>query len=340
MSGARGAKSRHQRRTSVRRPQDLTRWVTTVFGVGLVGLAVVSWATLSPWLSEPEEERAEIEERWAQLQERVAPKLPAGEPQGLVEAMESLEESSVTAVALEIDSTLDEPAERALERLVAWHRQGGGVGVGACVDRRLEAFNLMALGKIGLRAAEGPEDPRFRASLEVARHLRDRGSMIGSLVGTALFRLALERVEAEGWELPRVLVVERPRTEEVLATITKDVICWESSLDASSEIMKNPEWLASGRLERLSAALTFAPERERLYLRAELGRRLADAFASPTPAQMSQALSPPPREDDAPSLLVRGSMDLSAEVELLRAAVTSYDEQLLRVMERRSVGDR
>jgi len=312
----------------------MTRWVTRVFGVGLVGLAAVSWATLSPWCSEPEEERAQIEERWAQLQERVAPRLPAGEPQTLIEAVESLNESSVKVATLETDSTLDEPAQRALEQLVAWHRQGGGVGAGACLDRRLKGFTLLGLGKIALKTAEGPEDPRFQASLEVARYLRDRSGTIGSLVGTALFRLALERVEAEGWELARVLLDERPRTEEMLPTITKGLICWESTLDPSSEYMANPEWLARDDLERLIAAVAFDPERERLYLRAELGRRLADGFASRTPAQRSQALTTPPREDDAPSLLVRESADLSVDFKLLRTDVLRYDEQLLRVMER------
>jgi len=314
--------------------------VTAIFSVGLMALSAAFCATMEPWISGPDESRAEIDERWSQLRERVAPQSPAGDPRPLIKAVAVLAESSVyprRGIVRDLDPgiELDESARQAIDLLVGWDRRGGGVGTGPCLDPRLSSFALLGLARVALSVAESPADPRFVASVRLARSLRDRGGSISWLVSGSTLVSALERVEAEGWEVPAVLYEARPLATEVPVNLARGVVCWEGELPGSLTASTSPEHLGQSPLEDFVARTAFDMERERLFLRAEYGRRLMLAVASDGREQVLEAVRSPPRDQEVPSLVIRSLFDnLPRIAEMAYDSVERYDDTLRRVAQR------
>ncbi len=315
--------------TKARRKGRL-RGIQCLYSAGLVALLVAAGQTLAPWIAGPDEDLAEIDARWAELEAIAAPQIDGAEASLLFPALDELRSSSLERTPLTADTRLDPPAHRAVEHLVEWKLQGGGIGEGLCADMNLRGIAVHRLGLLALHEAEGVDDPRFTAAVQLGLQLRDRGGIIKALMGQALLLRALESVRERGWELPEVLVRERPTHAHLRSILARDAVCspihWASAIE---EGHVDPAHLADTPLEKAIAAVAFDQEREILYLRSVVGERMLKALATGAPAQNYSKFIPP-REARVPSLLVRETESYRGALGHPERAFAKYNEELLR----------
>lgn len=307
------------------------RSIRCLYTLGIFVLAGAIGSTFSPWTAAPEEDAAQIDARWGQLEAIAAPQLPAGDSTLLAAAIATFEGSSLADTSPEPGDELDPAAELALEELVAWSRSGGGVGAGICSDPNLGSFSIVPLARAALHAARSPDDPRFTAIVELGLMLRDRGSMLSALVGQSFLHRALTKVDEEGWELPEVFYRERPTEAHIRSILARDVVCTATHVDEGLRSgLIEPAHLAEGDLEEAVATVAFDRERELSFFRAALGERTLRALETKNPA-VAMELFTPPREEEVKSLLVR---DISAHVDVYKhpgLSFARYNALLLKV---------
>ncbi|MEZ4385306.1 MAG: hypothetical protein R3A79_28525 [Nannocystaceae bacterium] len=325
---------KHPRRSSTKtRPRGgaprALRRLRQVYGLGVVLLLGATALTLAPWLTGPDEPTATIDARWRQVEAIAAPRIPGGDAALLREALAAFEGSTWEPASDGPAAALDPAARRAVDLLVAWERHGGGVGTGACVEDDLPRFRVLDLGRAALALAEGPRDPRLRAVLRLGQQLRARDGVLGGLIGQSLALETLERIDREGWSRPPQLRQMAPTQAELPEILARDAVCFAGWATRGLERgALDPEAFAYGPLEHHVARYSFNPTRERLHLRAETSRRLLHALAADTPEEFRARVEPPPRDDRAPSLLVRATADLAARSRSLCEGAARYQTTL------------
>lgn len=302
-----------------------------LYTLGIFALAGAIGATFAPWMTAPEEDTAQIDARWGQLEAIAAPQLPAGDTALLVDAIATFEGSALADVSPEPGDELDPPAHRAIEELVEWSRGGGGVGAGICADPNLRSFDVIPLARAALHGARSPDDPSFTAIIELGLMLRDRGSLVKALVGQSLLHRALTKVDEEGWELPDVLYRERPTEAHIRSILARYFVCTETYTDEGLRSgMVEPAHLAEGDLEKAVATVVFDRERELSFFRAAFGERVLRALETDHPAVAMQLFTPP-REEEVMSLLVREYSAHLGALKQPRQAFARYNDLLLKV---------
>ncbi|MCB9569641.1 MAG: hypothetical protein H6710_20900 [Myxococcales bacterium] len=308
-----------------------------VLGIALV----IGYVVVSPWVALPEEAPEVIEARWAEVSAWAAPHpSSAGSIDHLAAALAELQRSS-TAEALERgasplgDDDLDEPLRRALAELVTWQREGGGLGPHPCVvepgqEETFPIIGALRLGEVAIRRAEGPEDPRLVAALDLAAALRDRGGLLFGLIGATLADTARERAEASGWAPAGALRERAPTRDEIFPLVAREALC---SVLLVENAASSPELLeAQGSGWRRLIQERVGIERELAMLKWYQGKRLHAAHAvADDPNALADALAAPTEEELPPSLLLRALLvDTSPRIRDYGEKVAAYEAFLRR----------
>lgn len=312
-----------------------------VLVVAIVGLVALVWRAW-PWLIEPPESPAVIDARWAEAQSLAsASPESAGSDAGLVTALGHLQASALDtsgpwdrarpAEGLELDAE----ALRALESLVAWAEQGGGLGGDPCVfgpsdaEPRLQVVSLSRLARLAIRAGRGPDDPLLVAALRLGAHLRQRGTLIAGVVGFSVADDALEVARARGDAVKDAYIAHAPLREEVLPIFAREAVCavrmaeqvFPGGAPTTSEAVKQ------GRLARWLTGRS-GPGRELAMVRWYFGARLARAAEAPRDLDaVRAALAVEPDEELPGSLLIHAmAFDHGGSLERMAATISAYEE--------------
>ncbi len=251
---------------------------------GAITFRIFAW----PSIAFPDTDPAVLEARWTEVERRatVFGKAAAASPQLAAAAAAIAEWPDVdTELARSRDRKPLDPAwlhpaaRRAVEALEQWAAEGGDVN-DTCMDARPSAFELFRVGNLGLRSTEAPDDPRFAAALRLAAALRQRGSLIGGLVGFQLAGDALKIARARGWDADELLAAHRPTREEIRALVARESVCTYQGIDrifnkdCHQRGASDSPWFYPLTIERWC-------ERERQVFKDHWGRvhEAADAFA-------------------------------------------------------------
>lgn len=204
--------------------------------VGAITFRIFAW----PSIAFPDTAPAVLEARWTELERRAAVfgQAAAASPQ-LVAAAAAIDEwpDADKELARSRDREPIDPAwlhpaaRRAVEALEQWAAEGGDVNDTCMEDARPSAFALFRIGNLGLRSTEAADDPRFAAALRLAAALRQRGSLIGGLVGFQLAGDALKIARARGWHADELLAAHRPTPGEIRALVARESVCTYQSID-------------------------------------------------------------------------------------------------------------
>lgn len=264
--------------------------------VVLAGVGAAVW--IYPHIAMPSEPEAIIAERWARVGEWAAPAPGFDGPRDrLSQAIESLERSELRRYsprdrAITDDADLDADARAALDHLVAWAAEGGGLGDARCVGglapQALPGLPLMTLAELAVRSADGPDAPRVGAALRLGAALRGRGDALLGVVGFRIAERAQEVARERTWPIGQAFVEHRPRREQVFPIVARESLCSATAVEAMVREGEPPS-VGEGPLGLVTM------DRELAVLRWYEGRRLA--AAEPHRGDLSallRALAEPP----------------------------------------------
>ena len=238
-----------------------------LLAVLLVAGSTAGFLWIRPWVAGPPVELAEIDATWAQVVTWGAPGAESGgDPALLLRAITALAPvRDVVDAALapegEPGRLQPEPAAltRALELLVDWSEQGGGMGADPCLagmPASVSILDYLSLARAACAFSAGPDDPRLVAGLRLGEQLRDRGGLVHFSVGMSVATSTLELAEERGLP-PEALRPSRPTTEAVFPALAREATCFyqeaeralSSGSGAPSPQMSLPARLATEKRE-------------------------------------------------------------------------------------------
>jgi len=311
----------------------------------VLGVAVVlSYLTLGPWVSLPEDPPEVIEARWAKVvvwaeatpdsvgtpgaRQRLSAALL---PLSRSEALNSQEENT-TPLA---DADLDDEARSALEAFVRWSDAGGGLGDDPCIhdeslsgreaaadDPLIQPIALHRLAELAIRRSTSPDDPHLRAALELGAALRGRGPAIYGMIGGSIADKARAFAIARGWSPNPLLRDTRPSNDAIFGILARESFCQMRLLERA---IARDEDFATDDNDGWRALVGI--DRELQMLRWYLGKRLVAAHdVADDPAALLDALAPPDPDELPSSLLLQTVMvDQSGHFSRYSEQVESYD---------------
>lgn len=315
----------------------------------VLGITVVlSYLTLGPWVSLPEDPPEVIEARWAKVvgwaegsPESVGTPGARARLSAALEAFASSEvlnsQTDDTAPIAEVD--LDDDARVALAAFLRWSDAGGGLGDDPCIrddslsgpeasaeDRWIQPIALYRLAELAIRRSTAADDPHLRAALELGAALRGRGPLIYGVIGGSIADKARAFAVARGWSPSPAFRDLRPTQSAIFGIMARESFCQVRLLeraiarDEDFAIDKESGW-------RGLVQDHVGIEREMQMLRWYLGKRMADAHAaSDDRAALLSALAPPEPDDLPSSLLLQTVMiDMSGHCSRYSEQVDSYD---------------
>jgi len=275
-------------RDSVALMSRRTRIALVVVAALVVGLGLWLWRRVWPWVAEPDASPAEIEARWAAVEEVAGRygEAPATSPrlQAASAAWNALDRDSVPAddrrgAAVDPDA-LDPAVRGVIDELVAWAEEEGDVA-DTCVvgPARLDVVALSRIGRLALRSAVAPDDLPFTAALRLATALRQRGPLLAGVIGFDLADRALAVARARGWDVRDALAGQRPTEDELRALVARESVCSYRTISSVFADGCGAGELAPPWYYPFSAARWC--ERERLVFMDFHGRLHARALAEP-----------------------------------------------------------
>jgi hypothetical protein len=292
--------------------------------IGTLALLTAIWVAFSlyAWIAPPDEELAVIERRWAEVEALARPDERSGRPRAaLDEALHAFDESDPAAMIsedlntvsrIELDA-LTTSNRAALEALLRWHDEGGGLGAERCINAPLgptsvppvepfKVFPAINLARLALRVSVASDDAPAVAAMQLGALLRARGTAIHGAVGFAIAASTRDWAHRRGYDPSTLLALNRPSAMEIISIFAREAVC---TYEQATVLRADHEGLGT-IADRPALSGVFDVERELLMVRWVLGRdvtRIAEAASrAPPDAVLSAIERALPDERDAGDL--------------------------------------
>lgn len=289
----------------------------------IAGAAATAW--IYPHLAWPDEPDEVIAARWAQVDAWAAPAPGFEAPTAhLRRALDRLQASELRGYTgkepLAGPAALDDAAREALAELIAWSDAGGGLGGERCVaglqDPTFPAVRALALARVALHGADGPDAPQVGAALRLGDALRARGGLLLGLIGFAIADEARATALRLTWPKSQVFAAHRPRRDQVFPLLAREAYCQATEIEALSG--------QEGALDPGGArSALVSMERELAVLRWYEGQRLvALARVRGDLGALARTLAEPPLP---PKSLLIPTLTTAPDISDLEAEIAAYD---------------